>query len=98
MTVDRGHDFPQYAQEKLDSYGAGMWRFRDGAQGTTKGLNLYQGDLRRCVASAPQNHSNSMSKGLSTYRPRFKSHPKTLHRSISLPTYISCAHPLESSP
>jgi len=46
MTVDRGHDFPQYAQEKLNSYGAGMWRFRDGAHGTTRALNLYRGDVR----------------------------------------------------
>jgi hypothetical protein len=49
MVVDRGHDFPQYAQEKLDSYGESMWRFRDGAQGTTKALNLYRGDLRGYV-------------------------------------------------
>lgn len=66
MTVDRGCDFPQYAQEKLDSYGAGMWRFRDGAQGTTKALNLYRGDLRECVASTLPNYSKSTSKGLNT--------------------------------
>jgi hypothetical protein len=66
MTVDRGCDFPQYAQEKLDSYGVSMWRFRDGAQGTTKALNLYRGDLRGCVTSTPPNYSNFMSKGLNT--------------------------------
>ena len=66
MTVDRGYDFPQYAQEKLDSYGASMWRFRDGTQGTTKALNLYRGELRGCVAYTLPNYSDSMSKDLST--------------------------------
>ena len=61
MTVDRGYDFPQYAQEKLNSYGAGMWRFRDGAHGTTKALNLYRGELRGCVFSIRLNCPNPMS-------------------------------------
>ena len=66
MTVDRGCDFPQYAQEKLESYGVGMWRFRDGAQGTTRALNLYRGESRGCVAFTLPNYSNSMTKGFST--------------------------------
>ena len=66
MTVDRGHDFPQYAQEKLDRYGASMWRFRDGVQSTTKGLNLYRGELRGCVSSLRLNCSNFVYKGSST--------------------------------
>lgn len=61
MTVDRGHDFPQYAQEKLNNYGAGMWRFRDGAQSTTKALNLYRGDRRGCVSSIRLNCPDPMS-------------------------------------
>ncbi|KAJ3555146.1 hypothetical protein NM688_g2740 [Phlebia brevispora] len=47
MIVDRGHDFPSNIQSRLDSYGEGMWLYRDDAsRGTTRALNEYRGDLR----------------------------------------------------
>lgn len=50
MIVDRGHDFPSHIQAKLDSYGSGMWLFRDDpTRGTTKALNHYRGDHRGFV-------------------------------------------------
>ncbi|KAI6164915.1 Ribokinase-like protein, partial [Pisolithus thermaeus] len=47
MIVDRGNDFPQHIQDKLLSYGANMWHFRDrDDRGTTRALNSYRGDSR----------------------------------------------------
>lgn len=47
MIVDRGHDFPEDIQRKLDSYGTEMWLYRDDAsRGTTRALNEYKGELR----------------------------------------------------
>lgn len=47
MIIDRGVDFPEWIQERLDSYGPSMWLFRDHADRvTTRALNSYRGDLR----------------------------------------------------
>ncbi|KAL4075809.1 Ribokinase-like protein [Scleroderma citrinum] len=47
MIIDRGNDFPQDIQDKLISYGADMWHFRDhDNRGTTRALNAYRGDHR----------------------------------------------------
>ncbi|KAI6106739.1 Ribokinase-like protein, partial [Pisolithus croceorrhizus] len=47
MIVDRGNDFPQHIQDKLLSYGANMWHFRNrDDRGTTRALNSYRGDSR----------------------------------------------------
>lgn len=47
MIVDRGNDFPNDIQDKLLSYGADMWHFRDhDDRGTTRALNSYRGDHR----------------------------------------------------
>ncbi|KAL4081913.1 Ribokinase-like protein [Scleroderma yunnanense] len=41
------NDFPQDIQDKLISYGADMWHFRDhDNRGTTRALNAYRGDHR----------------------------------------------------
>ncbi|KIM67929.1 hypothetical protein SCLCIDRAFT_1210086 [Scleroderma citrinum Foug A] len=45
MIVDRGNDFPQAMEDKLLSYGADMWHFRDhGDRGTSRALISYRGD------------------------------------------------------
>lgn len=50
--MDRGHDFPGDIQRKLDSFGEGMWLWRDDpARETTKALNEYKGDHRGCASS-----------------------------------------------
>ncbi|EKM59724.1 uncharacterized protein PHACADRAFT_250406 [Phanerochaete carnosa HHB-10118-sp] len=47
MIVDRGHDFPEHIQEKLDSYGTEMWMYRDdSSRGTTRALIEYKGDYQ----------------------------------------------------
>jgi hypothetical protein len=47
MLVDRGNDFPEQVQNKLDSYGQNMWIFRNQPdRGTTRALNLYHGERR----------------------------------------------------
>ncbi|KAI6035433.1 Ribokinase-like protein [Pisolithus orientalis] len=44
MIVDRGNDFPQDVQDKLLSYGANIWHFRNrDDRGTTRALNSYRG-------------------------------------------------------
>ncbi|KAH8924535.1 Ribokinase-like protein [Atractiella rhizophila] len=50
MIVDRGHDWKHYGwvQEKLDSYGAEAWHYReDTTRETTKALNIYRLDGSR---------------------------------------------------
>ena len=55
MIVDRGHDFPENIQEKLDSFGAEMWLYRDAtSRGTTRALNEYKGDCRGQVFISPR--------------------------------------------
>lgn len=52
MVVDRGHDWPSYVQKDLETYGAGMWMFRNQPESkTARALNSYMGEHRRCVAS-----------------------------------------------
>ncbi|TFK56064.1 Ribokinase-like protein [Heliocybe sulcata] len=47
MIIDRGTDFANWIQDRLDSYDRSMWLFRDHADcGTTRALNSYRGDLR----------------------------------------------------
>ncbi|GJE84589.1 Ribokinase-like protein [Phanerochaete sordida] len=47
MIVDRGHDFPEDVQRKLDSFGTEMWMYRDDpSRGTTRALNEYKGEYR----------------------------------------------------
>ncbi|KAI0728759.1 Ribokinase-like protein [Fomitopsis betulina] len=47
MLVDRGTDFPEHIQKKLDVYGQDMWLFRDHTDCvTTRALNSYKGDQR----------------------------------------------------
>ncbi|KAI0699403.1 Ribokinase-like protein [Cytidiella melzeri] len=47
MIVDRGHDFPEDIERKLDSYGREMWFYRDDpSRGTTRALNEYRGEFR----------------------------------------------------
>lgn len=51
MIVDRGHDFPEHIQRRLDSYGEEMWLYRDDlSRDTTKALNEYRGDHRGCLS------------------------------------------------
>jgi hypothetical protein len=64
MIVDKGGDFPQEIDATLRQYGESMWffRFREQQPGnntTTRALNSYIGDHRKCV---PNN---------TTYPPRF---------------------------
>lgn len=50
MLIDRGSDFPEDIQEKLDTYGPEMWLLRDNPdRGTTRALNSYKGDHRGYV-------------------------------------------------
>ena len=52
MIIDRGHDFPQSIQSKLESYGSDMWSFRDHSdRGTTRAINSYRGDHRRFLSN-----------------------------------------------
>lgn len=47
MIIDRGHDFPEDIQKKLDTYGMDTWLYRDDQQRvTTRALNSYRGDYR----------------------------------------------------
>lgn len=47
MLVDKGHDFPQDIEEKLLSYGADMWLFRNRIDcGTTRALVSYRGEIQ----------------------------------------------------
>lgn len=53
MIVDRGCDWDSQHQQSLESYNEAtsppcrsMWHFRKRADGTTRALNLYKGDLR----------------------------------------------------
>lgn len=53
MIVDRGHDFPEDIQHKLDHYGSEMWLYRDDpSRGTTKAVNIYKGEQRGYVNAA----------------------------------------------
>ncbi|KAH9951812.1 Ribokinase-like protein [Amylocystis lapponica] len=55
MIIDRGHDFPDETQKKLDSYGKDMWLFRDHSdRGTTRALNSYKGDTRGFAYLTPR--------------------------------------------
>jgi hypothetical protein len=50
MIVDRGHDFPEDIQNKLDLYGPQMWLYRDDrSRDTTRALNEYRGEMRGYV-------------------------------------------------
>ena len=50
MIVDKGVDFPPEIDAVLKAYGEDMWLFRDvSPAGTTRALNLYQGDHRGYV-------------------------------------------------
>ncbi|KZT72640.1 Ribokinase-like protein [Daedalea quercina L-15889] len=47
MIIDRGADFPEHIQQKLDDYGPDMWLFRDSKERvTTRALNSYRGENR----------------------------------------------------
>ncbi|KAH9844016.1 Ribokinase-like protein [Rhodofomes roseus] len=58
MIVDRGTDFPEQIQRKLDVYGSDMWLFRDHKdRATTRSLNSYRGEhrhLRRFQYTTPR--------------------------------------------
>lgn len=55
MIVDRGNDFPQAMEDKLLSYGADMWHFRDhGDRGTSRALISYRGDHLGCQYLTPR--------------------------------------------
>lgn len=66
MIVDRGNDFPQDVQDKLLSYGANIWHFRNrDDRGTTRALNSYRGD----------------SRGFQYLNPRIRLTPRDLHET-----------------
>lgn len=50
MTIDRGSDFPQAIQDKLNTFSKGsngLWRWRERKQGgTTRAVNIYRGEQR----------------------------------------------------
>jgi len=47
MIIDRGHDWPEEMQKRLESYGRDMWLFRDDqSKSTTRARNTYRGDFR----------------------------------------------------
>jgi len=48
MIIDRGEDFPKEMQKRLDSYGPGMWLYRDRTDGmpTLRAVNAYRGESR----------------------------------------------------
>jgi hypothetical protein len=52
MIVDKGADFPRKIDIALRAYGEDMWFFRNrpGADTTTRALNKYTGDHRKCAA------------------------------------------------
>ncbi|KAI0921496.1 hypothetical protein AcW1_004545 [Taiwanofungus camphoratus] len=55
MLIDRGSDFPEDIQEKLDTYGPEMWLLRDNPdRGTTRALNSYKGDHRGFAYLTPR--------------------------------------------
>ncbi|KAF7355148.1 Ribokinase-like protein [Mycena sanguinolenta] len=49
MIIDHGSDFPPDMESKLAEFGKEMWIYRDQPSGTTRALNTYRGDHRRCV-------------------------------------------------
>ncbi|KAI6047130.1 Ribokinase-like protein [Pisolithus marmoratus] len=66
MIVDRGNDFSKDIQDKLLSYGANMWHFRNhDDRGTTRALNSYRGD----------------SRGFQYLTPRIRLTPRDLHET-----------------
>ncbi|OSX60360.1 hypothetical protein POSPLADRAFT_1147632 [Postia placenta MAD-698-R-SB12] len=55
MIIDRGHDFPEDIQKKLDTYGTDTWLYRDDQQRvTTRALNSYRGDYRGFQYTTPR--------------------------------------------
>lgn len=47
LIVDRGDDWEQSVQDKLEKFGKEMWHFRDNkGMGTCRALNLYTGQHR----------------------------------------------------
>jgi len=55
MIIDRGNDFPEDIQKKLDIYGPEMWLYRDDMERvTTRALNSYKGDHRGFQYTTPR--------------------------------------------
>ncbi|KAG2152948.1 Ribokinase-like protein [Suillus clintonianus] len=55
MIVDRGNDFPQDIQNRLLTYGSGMWHFRDDMNRvTTRSMNSYRGEYRGFEYTTPR--------------------------------------------
>lgn len=61
MVIDRGEDFEEEWQKTLDAFdtkegrgdGGGMWAWRERKDGvTTKAVNVYKGDFRRCIGES----------------------------------------------
>lgn len=46
ILVDRGNDWDQKVQSKLDEFGKEMWVYREKEGETTRALNLYTGEHR----------------------------------------------------
>ena len=46
ILVDRGRDWTEEVQNKLDEFGKDMWTYREKEEETTKALNLYIGQHR----------------------------------------------------
>ncbi|KAH9938441.1 Ribokinase-like protein [Fomitopsis serialis] len=55
MIIDRGTDFPEHIQQKLDVYDSDMWLFRDHKDRvTTRSLNSYKGEHRGFQYTTPR--------------------------------------------
>lgn len=81
MTVDKGSDFTNQIQEKLNVYSQpsqnhSLWRFRQRKDGTTKAVNIYRGQER----------------GFAYLSPKIRLDPKDLLDDLhpKLPPFIHC--------
>lgn len=90
MIVDRGHDFPAWVQDSLESYGTAMWLFRNQVNlETTKAVNIYRGDFRGCDLVFLSATYILRSSSFNYLTPRVRLTPKDLpSTSLSDPKYL----------